>query len=220
MGPWPSMRVVAYVRKLWIEGPVGRLEGALRVACPARAAAVLAHPHPLHGGTLHNPVVFHADRALWQAGFTTMRFNFRGVGTSEGRHDDGRGEVDDVGCVARWLRGIVPGLPLLLVGYSFGVRCSLLYMLRDLDIAALVAIGLPLRSHPFPELAELHRPYAVVQGSADELGPLEELRTLLSAADSEAPLYVVEGASHLFPGNAPQAARSVVEAASGLLASG
>ncbi len=213
------MRAVAYVRKLWIEGPAGRLEGALRVACPARAAAVLSHPHPLHGGTLHNPVIFHADRALWNAGFITLRFNFRGVGTSEGQHDDGRGEVDDVGHVVRWLRGVAPGLPLVLVGYSFGVRCSLLHMLRDPDVAALGAIGLPLRLYPFTELAELGRPYAVVQGSADELGPLEDVRTILDGADPAARLHVVDGASHLFPGNAPQAARCVVEAATRLLSS-
>ncbi len=214
------MRAVAYVRKLWIEGPVGRLECALRVASSARAAAVLSHPHPSHGGTLHNPVVFHADRALWNVGFTALRFNFRGVGTSEGRHDDRRGEVDDVGYVARWLRGIAPGLPLILVGYSFGVRCSLLHMLRDPDVAALVAIGLPLRSYPFTELAELNRPYAVVQGSADELGPLEEVRTIVGGANSAARLYVVDGASHLFPGDAPNAAQCVVEAATRMLSPG
>lgn len=211
------MQLMAFVRKLWIEGAAGRLECALRVARPARAAAVLAHPHPSHGGTLHNPVIFHADRALWNAGFSTLRFNFRGVGTSEGRHDEGRGEVDDVGHAVRWLRGIVSGLPMVLVGYSFGVRCSLLHMLRDPDVTALVAIGLPLRSYPFTELVKLHRPYAVVQGGADELGPLEELRSLLDGATPEAPLYVVDGASHLFPGAAPQAARCVVEAATHLL---
>ena len=117
----------------------------------------------------------------------------------------------------RWLRGIVPGLPLVLVGYSFGVRCSLLHMLRDPGVAALVAIGLPLRSYPFTELAELNRPYAVVQGGADELGPLEEVRTILDGADPEALLYVVDGATHLFPGDAPKAARCVVEAATRLL---
>ena len=136
---------------------------------------------------------------------------------SEGRHDDGQGEVDDVGHAVRWLSGIAPGLPLVLVGYSFGVRCSLLHMLGNPDVAALVAIGLPLRSYPFTELAELDRPYAVVQGSADELGPLEEVRKILGGADPEARLHVVDGASHLFPGDAPKAAQCVVEAATRVL---
>ena len=90
-------------------------------------------------------------------------------------------------------------------------------MLRDPDVAALVAIGLPARSYPFTELAELNRPYAVIQGGADELGPLEEVRAILDRADPEARLYVIDGASHLFPGDAPKAARCVVEAATRLL---
>ena len=79
------------VQKHWIKGPVGRLEAALRVASPARAAALVVHPHPLYGGTLHNPVVYHSDRELNRAGLTTLRVNLRGAGDSEGAHDEGRG---------------------------------------------------------------------------------------------------------------------------------
>ena len=99
-------------RSLWIEGGDGRLEAALRTASLPRAAAVLTHPHPLYGGTLHNPVVFRTDRELNRAGWTTLRFNFRGVGSSEGTHDEGRGEVEDVGAAVSWLRGIVPDVPI------------------------------------------------------------------------------------------------------------
>ncbi|HVQ34470.1 MAG TPA: alpha/beta hydrolase, partial [Candidatus Bathyarchaeia archaeon] len=87
---------MSHVQKLFIAGPAGRLEAALRTADAPRAAVVLAHPHPLYGGTLHNPVIFHSDRELNRAGFATLRFNFRGVEGSEGFHDDAVGEVGDV----------------------------------------------------------------------------------------------------------------------------
>ena len=110
-------------RTVAIEGPVGKLEAAVRESDDPPGAVVLAHPHPLYGGTLHNPVVFRADRELNRAGLTTLRFNFRGVEGSDGFHDDGRGEIGDVAAAALWLRALVPGKPLILVGYSFGSRC-------------------------------------------------------------------------------------------------
>ncbi len=213
--PSPSRR--GEPRKLWIEGPAGRLEAVLRTAAPARAAAVLAHPHPMHGGSLHNPVVFHADRELNRAGWTTLRFNFRGVGTSAGSYDGGRGEVDDVGAAAAWLRGVAPGVSLVLAGYSFGSGCAIRYALRDETVAAVVAIGLPVRSEPFDEIARLGRPLAVVQASEDELGTPEEVQAVLSRGHPPGRLLVVPGTSHLFPGHASHAAALVVEAGESLL---
>jgi alpha/beta superfamily hydrolase len=203
-------------RKLWIEGPAGRLEAVLRAARPARAAAVVSHPHPLHGGTLHNPVVFHSDRELNRAGFSTLRFNVRGVGASSGAHDEGRGEVDDLACAADWLRGAAPGAALILVGYSFGAWCSVRLAARDPRVAAVVAIGLPTRHYPCDDLARLGRPVAVVQGDADELGPIAEVRSLL-AGQAEGRLYVVERGGHLFPDRASGVAALVVEAALAIL---
>lgn len=201
------------VRRLWIEGPVGRLEGALRLAASARATAVIAHPHPLYGGTLHNPVVFHADRELNRMGLHTLRFNFRGVGASDGFHDDGRGEIGDVAACAGWMRGLAPEVPLVLVGYSFGSRCSILHALDDPQVAAVVAIGLPLRVLDLSAVTALDRPLGVVQGSRDEFGSPEEVRALAPRAD----LRVLEGAEHLFPGRAPEAGREVAEVTRGLL---
>jgi alpha/beta superfamily hydrolase len=184
------------VRRLWIEGPAGRLEAAFRVASEPRGAVVLAHPHPLYGGTMHNPVMFHADRALHRDGFTTLRFNFRGVGASEGRHDEGKGEVEDV-----------------TAGYSFGSWCAVRDAATNDDVAAVVAIGLPVRSYPFgPVLEAFTKPLALVHGSEDEVAPLPEVRALLAATRMGAKLIVVEGASHLFPGRAAEAGERVVEA--------
>src|SRR5258706_13626647 len=160
------------VRRLRIDGPAGKLEAALREAADPPGAVVLAHPHPLYGGTLGNPVVFHADRELNRSGLTTLRFNFRGVDGSDGSHDNGRGEVGDVAAAAAWLRARVPDKPLILVGYSFGARCVIAHAIADPTIAGVVAIGLPVRIWDFDDLRSLHRPLAVVQGTKDEFGPI------------------------------------------------
>jgi len=208
---------MGHARKLWIEGPAGRLEAVLRVAAPVRAAAVLAHPHPLHGGNLHNPVIFHTDRELNWAGLATLRFNFRGTGSSEGEHDDGRGEMEDLAAVVSWLRGLAPSVPLLLVGYSFGSLCSIRHACSDPRIAAVVAIGLPVDNYELEEIAELSQPFAVVQGSIDELGSPEEVRDLLARRRKTADVRVVEGATHLFPALAQTAAREVAAAVESFL---
>jgi uncharacterized protein len=207
------------LRKLWIEGPAGRLEAVLRVACPARGAAVIAHPHPQFGGTLHNPVVFHADRELWRAGLTTLRFNFRGVGSSDGVYDEARGEVDDVGAAVSWLRGVAIGQPLVTVGYSFGSYCSLEWMLRDETVAGLVAVGLPLATWSFAALVELGRPVAVVQGSEDEYGSPALVQALLARRKGRSALSIIPGASHLFSDRAQEVGLAVAKAVDELLVS-
>lgn len=206
------------VRRLWIPGPAGRLEASIRVACPARAAAVVAHPHPQHGGTLHNPVVFHAERELHRAGLTTLRFNFRGVGGSEGGFDGGRGESDDVGAAASWLRGLAPNVPLLLVGYSFGSVCSIAHAARDRSVDAVVAVGVPARLYEFPEIAELGRPLAAIQGDRDEFGTIAEVEALLGRARPPGVLYLAPGCEHLFTGRADEAGKRVAEAVEAILA--
>jgi len=205
------------VHKLWIDGPVGKLEAAMRPADDSRGAVVLAHPHPLYGGTLHNPVIFHADRELNRRGLTTLRFNFRGVEGSEGVHDDGRGEVGDVAAAAQWLRDLVPGTPLLLVGYSFGSRACLTHGIADPAIAGVVAIGLPVRIWPFDDLAAFGRPLAVVQGTDDEFGSIDEVEAAIARAKPAGTLYRIEGASHLFPGRAAEVAARVAEAVVAIL---
>ncbi len=204
-------------RKLWIHGPAGRLEAALRETEAPRGAALLAHPHPQFGGTLHNPVVFHADRGLNRAGLTTLRFNYRGVQGSEGSYDDGRGEVGDVASAAAWLRALAPAVPLILVGYSFGARCVVEEAVLDPDVAGLVAIGLPVRLWPFDALASLGRPIAVVQGTQDEFGSIVEVEAVLARTLPRGRLYQISGASHLFPGRAAEVAARVVEAVEAML---
>ena len=207
-------------RSLFIDGPVGKLEAALRTAPAARGVAVLAHPHPLYGGTLGNPVVFHADRELNRSGLTTLRFNFRGVGRSDGFHDDGRGEIGDVAAAAAYASALLPGGPLILIGYSFGARCALAHAIADRAVFGAVAIGLPVRLWAFEDLPSLRRPLAVVQGTNDEYGSIDEVKAVIARADPPGRLYQIPGATHLFPGRAAEAARHVVAAVSDMLQAG
>ena len=204
-------------RTIWIDGQAGKLEAALREAQDPRGAVVLAHPHPLYGGTLHNPVVFHSDRELNRAGMTTLRFNFRGVEKSEGAYDEGRGEVSDVAAAAAWMKAEAPGVPLILVGYSFGSRCVVVHAIDDPAVLGVVAIGLPLKMWRFDELPLLGRPFSVVQGTEDEYGSIKEVRSRLASLSPPGRLYEVPGAPHLFPGRAPEVAALVVEAVEAIL---
>lgn len=209
---------MAEVRKLWIPGDGIRLEAALRVAESPRALAVVAHPHPLHGGTLHNPVIFHCDRDLHRTGLTTLRFNFRGTGDSEGSHDDGRGEIRDVGAAVAWLRGLAPDAPMLLVGFSFGSLCSIRYALTDHNIRGVIALGLPINKYPFEELTELRRPFTVVQAQHDEFGTPDQVRDSVRDMEPAATIVTLDDTTHLFPDRARDAARAVVQAAEAFLA--
>jgi alpha/beta superfamily hydrolase len=206
-------------REVSIDGPVGTLEAALREAERPRGAVVLAHPHPLYGGTLHNPVIFHADRELNRRGMTTLRFNFRGVGGSDGFHDDGRGEIGDVQAAAAWLHAIAPDAPLILVGYSFGSRCAITEATSDPTVAGVVAIGLPVRIYPFEDLASLRKPLSVVQGTNDEFGSIQEVEAKIAGTAPKGKLYTIDGATHLFPGRAPEAGLRVADAVDEMLAS-
>jgi len=204
-------------RKVWIEGPAGKLEAALREAHESRGAVVLAHPHPLYGGTLDNPAVFHADRELNRRGLTTLRFNFRGVERSDGFHDEGRGEIGDVAAAAAWVSALLPGRPLILAGYSFGARCVIAHAIADRTVAGVVAIGLPVRIYAFDDLPSLGRPLSVVQGTNDEFGSIEEVEAVIARAEPPGRLYEIAGATHLFPGRATAAAAAVVDAVWGIL---
>jgi len=179
-------------------GPAGRLEGLWKEPVPpARGSAVFAHPHPRGGGTLHSKVVYRASRALASAGFGTLRFNFRGVGASEGNFDEGRGETDDVraafGEAVR--RG---GLPLVAGGFSFGSAAALRASAGDPRVAAFVALGLPVASDSAFGVEVPDVPALFVVGENDTYGPPDELAAFLAGRAS---MIVVPGADHFFAGH-------------------
>src|SRR5947208_12025605 len=131
------------IRALFLSGPTGRLEALLNAGSEnATHAALVCHSHPLYGGTLHNKVVFHAMKALNSFGFPVLRFNFRGAGLSQGEHDQGVGEVDDVHAALDWLDREFH-LPIILAGFSFGAAVGLRASCRDRRVYAVIALGLP-----------------------------------------------------------------------------
>lgn len=195
-----------------VAGPAGALEGMLRVPPVPSGAAVFAHPHPLHGGTMHTKVVHRAARLLASRfSLVSLRFNFRGVGSSDGTHDDGRGEVDDLVAAGRYVRQRQPGGPLVVGGFSFGSLCAIGAAPR-LSPSVVLLAGIPLlrwdRSGA-ESLSGLR--VAWVQGGDDEYGGED-----LAAATARRfgwELAVVEGADHFFTGRLDL----FEEAAAGLL---
>ena len=158
---------------LAIAGPAGRIEAALDLpeagSVPQPVLAIVCHPLPTEGGSMHNKVVTMAARALRESGITTLRFNFRGVGQSEGRVDDGQGELDDLRAVAAWARAEHPGKALWLAGFSFGAWVSL-RAAGGVGAAALISIAPPVgRSWSFDAIAIPAIPWLLIQGEADEV---------------------------------------------------
>jgi hypothetical protein len=183
-------------------GPAGRLEAILMhpEATPA-AAAVVCHAHPLHGGMMHFKVVFRAAKALQSAGLAVLRFNFRGVGRSEGVHDHGAGEEGDARAALLEMRDRFPGLPLVLGGFSFGSAVALRVAAREARVRAVFALGFPLaREEGEAPLEAVRQPRLFVQGENDEYGPGEALRERVEPLPPPREIVVVPGADHFFEG--------------------
>lgn len=189
-----------------IPAPHGHLEAHLRPASiPPRGAAVLCHPHPLHGGTMHTKAVFRSAQALNDAGFHVLRFNFRGVGHSTGSYDRGRGEMDDVRAALDWMQAEYPGLPLLVGGFSFGSVVGLRTGLTDPRVEAFLALGLPVRTFQLEDLRGAKvshaRPLLLVQGEDDEFGNGAEAEAFARQLGPGATVIRIPGAGHFFHGH-------------------
>jgi uncharacterized protein len=187
---------------LFIPVEHGQLEAILKEPWqgPPRAVALVLHPHPLGGGTMHNKVVFRAAAALNEAGLTTLRINFRGVGQSTGQHDEGRGERDDVRAGLDYLSAHYPDSSITVCGFSFGSRVGLDVGIGDERVDYLIGIGTPLEKYDFSFLQSCRKPLLLVHGEHDEFGNVDDLRRL--AADLEkrtqVRLVVIPGAGHFF----------------------
>ncbi len=153
-----------------LRGPVGRLEVAVDLpeAEPRRGVAILCHPHPQHGGTMRNKVVTMLERSLRESGLATVRFNFRGVGASEGAYDEGIGESEDLAAVADWVRSRRGGDALWLAGFSFGSYVALRSAVR-LDADALITVAPPVGRWDFESFDMPTCPWLLVQGEEDEV---------------------------------------------------
>src|SRR6185312_1947268 len=190
---------------LFIPSPHGRLEAILKEprTLPAPGAALVLHPHPLGGGTMHNKVVFRAASALNEAGLVTLRFNFRGVGQSSGTHDEGRGAGDDARVALDYLSQSYPGLPITLCGFSFGSRVGIEIGAADERVVKLISIGTPVRKYDYSFLSKCTKPILFVHGRDDEFGSPGELLTVIDQIPktTEVDLVVVHDADHFFTGH-------------------
>ena len=185
-----------------IPGPAGALESLLELdpKAKARLVAVMCHPHPLYGGTMHNKVVFRAAKAAREAGLATLRFNFRGVGKSQGSHDEGRGEREDVRAALDFLGQRFPGLPVCMIGFSFGSWVGLAVGAEDPRVIALAGLGIPVASSDMSFLRGVSKPKLIIQGSRDQFGPRAEVEALFASLDPPKRLHWVEGVDHFFTG--------------------
>src|SRR6266849_4332278 len=174
---------------LFIPASHGRLEAILKEphGDSVQGVALVLHPHPLGGGTMHNKVVFRAAAALNDAGLAVLRINFRGVGQSTGEHDEGRGEGDDARAGLDYLAENYPGQEITLCGFSFGARVGLEVGIADERITRLISIGTPVDKYDFSFLGQCRKPILFVHGEHDEYGNIERLRELVARVALNAP---------------------------------
>lgn len=189
-----------------IPGAVGELEAhawSTLDGRPPRAAIVFCHPHPLYGGSMKSNVVFRAARGLQEAGVAVLRFNFRGVGRSNGVHHGAGGEVDDLGAALGWMAAAHPGVELWAGGFSFGSRTAAQRAIVDERIRRIVLVALPVRAFDCSYILDVRQPGLVLMAGNDEFGTLRELREKFGALDPGLETDEIPGTDHFF-GNETQ----------------
>ncbi|HEY7356425.1 MAG TPA: alpha/beta family hydrolase [Ktedonobacterales bacterium] len=205
---------MAQLKHVDIPAPHGRLEGLLRLpddeAQAPRLAAVVCHPHPLFGGTMHNKTVFRLATALNAVGIPTLRFNFRGVGLSTGSYDEGRGEQDDIRAALDELERRFPGVALCVAGFSFGAWTGLRVGCAEQRVQQLVGVGVPVASLPVDDLANCAKPKLIVQGARDQYGPEAKLRAWFAGIPDPKHLEVIPGADHFLTDHLAELEQAVV----------
>jgi len=187
-----------------LTGPAGRLEALLDEPSTApRAAVVFAHPLPTHGGTMHTKAVYQGTKGLVRAGCVVLRFNFRGVGQSEGTFDAGAGEKEDFAAALDYMAAKYPGLPLWAAGFSFGSWIALETGAADPRVTALIGIAPPVTKmgYDFANTRVSTKPKFFVQGESDDICPIEDMWKFYGALPEPKELVVIDMADHLFDGH-------------------
>ena len=190
------------INSLLLNGPTGKLEALLEEPeeAPPHQTALVAHPHPLYGGSMRNKVVHRLARGLRRAGAVVLRFNFRGVGGSQGVHDGGAGEVEDARACLEWLRSRYPGLPYTLAGFSFGAGVVLRLGCESMAASRVVAAGFPTHAGVPGWLRGCSVPRVFIQSTRDQYGPREEFQPFFDALPEPKRLIWVEAQDHFFAG--------------------
>jgi len=209
-----------------IAGPAGRLEALLEEppdhggvnaeglvergrAVGLRAAVVLAHPHPQYGGSMHTKVVYQAAKAFARIGCAVLRFNFRGVGTSEGSWDEGRGEMDDFRAGVAFMREQYPNVRVWAAGMSFGAWIAMTVGAQEDVVSTLIGIAPPVSRFDFDVVCTTEKPKFFIQGERDELCPLKDMQDFYARARHPKELAVIDGADHLFDGKVLEVADAI-----------
>lgn len=190
------------IESLMLEGPAGKLESVLEEPedREPREAFLLCHPHPQGGGTMHNKVVYRMGRGLRRAGAVVLRFNYRGVNMSEGKYDQGIGELDDARAALEYLRSRYPGLPFSLGGFSFGARIVLNLGCEVQTPARLMAVGVPAGQPEVAELGDCEVPRFFIQSTNDQYGPRSAMEAYFARLRGPKQLIWVPAADHFFAG--------------------
>jgi uncharacterized protein len=198
-------------RNFFLKGPAGNLESMLWTSPLAQPpfVALVCHPHPLFGGTMHNKVVYQAAKALHGYGAPVLRFNFRDAGLSAGAHDRGRGEQDDVRAAIDYLASEFPGRSILLAGFSFGSWVGLRVGCPDARITGLIGLGIPVNDSDFSYLRECRKTKLFVQGAQDQYGSLGRVEALFNELPEPKRLEIVPGADHFFAGQLAQVSDAI-----------
>jgi len=207
--------VARRIESHFLAGPAGRLEALLEEPenLSPRLAAVVCHPHPLYGGTMHNKVVYRLARGLRRAGLVVLRFNFRGVGASQGEHAHQIGEIEDARAALAWLRGRYPEIPFALAGFSFGSRVIAQLGCSVEGAAFLMAAGFPPKLGPCEYLETCRTPKVFIQSTHDEFGPRAELEAAFAKFAAPKQLIWIESRDHFFTGGLEALEEAVREAA-------
>jgi uncharacterized protein len=202
------------IESLFLAGPAGRLEALIEE--PDQAAigiALVCHPHPQHGGTMHNKVVYRVAKGLRRSGHVVMRFNYRGVNLSEGSYAHGEGELDDARIALDVLTSRYQALPLTLAGFSFGSRIALRMGCApdSLGSRRVIAVGFPTIYKDRTFLDNCAVPRIFIQSTRDEFGPVEELKPLVEALPEPKQLIWIDAQDHFFAGALEQLEESVIQ---------
>ena len=199
------------IKSVMLNGPAGELEALLEEPedGPPRHAALVAHPHPLYGGTMHSKVVHRLSRGFRRAGAVVLRFNFRGVGRSQGTHSGGPGEVEDARFCLQWLRGQYPELPYTLAGFSFGSGIVLRLGCELMTASRVVAAGFPPRMGT-AWLAGCTVPRVFIQSTHDQYGPRPEFQPFFDSLPEPKRLVWVEAQDHFFAGGLDEVEESAL----------
>lgn len=196
-----------------LNGPAGRLEASLwdtpGESTSPPCAALVCHPHPMFGGTMHNKVVYQTAKTLHERGLPVLRFNFRGAGLSDGKFDGGSGEQDDVGAALDFLAKEFPGLPVLLAGFSFGSWVGSRVAGGDSRVTDYIGLGLPLNDTDMGYMRDFAKPKLIVQGGKDRFGSRDKVEALFAALREPKRLVIVDGADHFFSGRLPEVGAAI-----------